>query len=102
MKNPNRNDPRRFSQVYKPDFMWDPSIPYDQLPKLLDQNGPRALIFPDHFYEDMGGVVIIHWKKNPTTLVICSVVLVQEEKTFTFQLFDTKGKKRKTFFDTGK
>ena len=35
--------------------------------------------------------------------MICSVLLVQEgAKTFTFQIFDTKGKKRKTFFHTGK
>ena len=28
VKNPNRNDPRRLFQVYKPDFMLSPSIPY--------------------------------------------------------------------------
>ena len=34
---------------------------------------------------------------------IFSVLLVQEEaKSFTFQIFDTKGKYRKTIFDTDK
>ena len=35
--------------------------------------------------------------------MICSITSVDETKiSFTFQIFDTQGKKRKTFFDTGK
>ena len=46
VRNPNRNDPRRLFQVYKPDFMWSPSIPYDQVPNLLSEKSPKPLIFP--------------------------------------------------------
>ena len=36
------------------------------------------MLFPDHFYEVMGAVVIIHWKKEPTMPVMGSILGVDE------------------------
>ena len=58
-KNPNVNDDRRLFQVKKRSFSWNPSIPYDSQPNRLEEDGPVPLIFPDHFLEVQGGVVII-------------------------------------------
>ena len=78
VQNPNKDDPRRLFQVYEPEFMWDPSTPYDQLPTRLEENGPTPLIYPDHFYEVLGGIVIIYWEKDRSTPIICSVTKIYE------------------------
>ena len=103
IKNPNRDDPRRLFQVYDPEFKWDSSIPYVDLPIPLEERGPTDLIFPDHFYEVMGAVVIIYWEKEPSAPIMASILRVDEvKKSFSFQIFGTQGKKRNTYFDTGK
>ena len=103
VQNPNKDDDRRLFQVYNSKFMQDPDIEYRDLPNRLQEHGPIPLLFPDHFWEVLGGVVVIYWEKDRSTPCICSIVNVVEEKEdFEFQLFGTQAKKRKTYFDSGK
>ena len=101
--NPNKNDPRRLFQEFKPEFTWDPDVPYSEQPNRLEQGGPRPLDFPGHFLEVEGGISLIYWMDDKSCGCLCTVSGVDEEnRTFNFQAFSYQGKKKKTFFDTGK
>ena len=103
VSNPNKDDDRRLFQIRNVDFSWDPTIPYEQQPNRIDRDGPTALLFPDHFYEVMGGVVIIYFQKSRSTACICSIRQVEEETgTFIFRVYGWQGKSRQTYHDTGK
>ena len=102
--NPNVNDDRRLFQehrVYGKD--WDCNIPLDQQPNLLELYGPEPLKWPDHWYQVEGGISLIYWEKDRQTPSISSIMFVNEEKgSFVCRVFGHQGKKRKTFYDTGK
>ena len=49
--NPNYSDDRKLFHRRRTDFSWDPVLPYDQQPNMLQKYGPVPLEFPDHFYE---------------------------------------------------
>ena len=103
IKNPNKDDPRRLFQVRSRPFHWNPETLYKDLPNRLALEGPTELLFPDHFYEVEGGIVLIYFEKDRSTPCIGSITSVDEEKhVFTYQVFGWQGKKRKTFFDSGK
>ena len=103
IENPNKNDPRRLFQVRSRPFHWNPETLYKDLPNRLALEGPTELMFPEHFYEVEGGIVLIYFEKERSTPCIGSITSVDEEKyVFTYQVFGWQGKKRKTFFDTGK
>ena len=101
--NPNEKDDRRLFQVHTADLSWNPQIPYDQQPNRLEQNGPIPLLFPDHFLEMEGGVVVIYWQKERSIASICCIISVDESNsTFTYRAYGYQGKSRKTFNVTGK
>ena len=103
IKNPNKDDSRRLFQVHKMDLVWDPTKPYDQLPDRLEQDGPVPLDFPAHFYDVEGGISVIYWDEDRSTGCLCSILGVNEvDRTFKFQALSWQGRKKKTFFDTGK
>ena len=47
--NPNKNDDRRLFQIYDPEFEWDPHVRYEEQLNRLSENGPKPLVYPDHF-----------------------------------------------------
>ena len=97
VKNPNRGDSRRLFQKRIADFNWDCSIPYKDQPKRLDDHGPEELLFPDHFYQAEGGIVVIYWENDRSTGCLCSIINVNEEaETFTFRVFNVQRKSKKT------
>ena len=103
IKNPNKDDSRRLFQVHKMDLVWDPTKPYDQLPDRLEQDGPVPLDFPAHFYDVEGGISVIYWDEDRSTGCLCSILGVNEvDRTFKFQALSWQGRKKKTFFDTGR
>ena len=61
-KNPNREDNRRLYQIRNIYlfFFWDPSIKYENQPNRLAEYGPTELVFPDHFLEVTGAIVLIY------------------------------------------
>ena len=61
IKNPNKDDPRRLFQVRSRPFHWNPETLYNDLPNRLALAGPTELLFPDHFYEVEGGIVLIYF-----------------------------------------
>ena len=101
--NPNQNDDRRLFQVYTTDLSWNPRIPYDLQPNRLEHNGPIPLMYPDHFLQVEGGVVVVYWERDRSTACICCIINVDEVNgTFTYRVYGYQGKSRKTFHDTGK
>ena len=63
-----------------------PGIQYDSQPDLLERYGPTALIFPDHFYEVQGGVVVIYFQKNRSVGCTCTIIDVDEKhEEFSFR-----------------
>ena len=101
--NPNKDDDRRLLQVRAGKFSQDPSIPIDEQPNNLGSSGPTELLYPDHFYEVQGGVVVIYWETDRSTACIASIQDVEgKDETFIFKAYDRQGKMRKTFHDTGK
>ena len=103
VKNPNTDDPRRLFQVRSRSFHWDPETLYKDLPNRLESEGPTELLFPDHFYEVQGGIVLLYFEKDRSVPCIGCIKCVDEVKcVFTYLVFGWQGKKRKTFFDTGK
>ena len=103
IQNPNKDDSRRLFQVYKPDFTWDPSMPYDELPIRLEEEGPVPLDFPAHFYDVEGGISVIYWEEDRSRGCLCTILGINElDETFTYQALSLQGKKKSTFFDTGR
>ena len=101
--NPNKDDNRRLFQVKNVDFSWDPSIPYEQQTNRIEREAPTPLLFPDHLYQVIGGVVIIYFEKDRSTACICSIRNVVEEKEdFICRVYGWQGKSRKTFHESGK
>ena len=101
--NPNKDDNRRLFQVRSTNLTWDSSIPYEEQPNRLQENGPIPLIFPDHFLEVQGGIVVIYWEKDRSLGCIASISAVDEiRSTFTYRVFGWGGKSKRTYFDTGK
>ena len=102
-KNPNKDDPRRLFQVYNPVIVQDSDIPYAQQEDRLASHGPVPLQFPDNFYDVQGGISVIYWESDRSTACLCTIDKIFEERqTFTFQCFNFQGKRKKTFFETGK
>ena len=94
-KNPNKDDPRRLFQVYKPVSLWDCNIPYSEQSNLLENNGPVPLLFPDHFYDVEGGISVIIWEKDRSTSCLCCILSIDEEaEKFVYQCFNYQGKKK--------
>ena len=60
--NPNKDDDRRLFQECRTTFSWDSKLPYSQQPNPIDQ--PTPLLFPDHFLQVEGSVVVIYWGKK--------------------------------------
>ena len=103
IQNPNKDDSRRLFQVYKPDFTWDPSMPYDELPIRLEQEGPVPLDFPGYFYDVEAGISVIYWEEDRSRGCLCTILGTNElDETFTYQALSWQGKKKSTFFDTGR
>ena len=101
--NPNKDDNRRLFQVRNVDFSWDPSFSYELQPNRIGREGPTPLLFPDHFYEVMGGVVIIYFEKSRSTACICSIRdVVEEKEDLICRIYGWQGKSKKTFHETGK
>ena len=95
--NPNSKDDRKLFHRRRTDFSWDPNLPYEQQPNMLEKYGPVPLEFPDHFYEVEGGIVIIYWEAERSVGCIGSIVYVDEEKsTFSFRVYGWQGKTRQT------
>ena len=95
--NPNKDDTRRLFQVYKPEFSWNPAIPYSEQPNRLEEGGPKPLQFPDHFFEVEGGISLIYGMDDKSCGCLCSITSVDEVKsTFSFQAYSYQGKKKKT------
>ena len=95
--NPNYSDDRKLFHRRRTDFSWDPVLPYDQQPNMLQKYGPVPLEFPGHFYEVEGGIVIIYWEAERSVGCIGSIVYVDEVKsTFTFRVYGWQGKTRQT------
>ena len=99
--NPNKDNDRRLFQECRTKFSWDSKLPYGQQPNPIDR--PTPLLFPDHFLQVEGGVVVIYWEKERSVPCTCSIISVDEvAKTFLFRVYGWHGKTRKTFFDTGR
>ena len=99
--NPNKNDDRRLFQECKHSFSWDPKVDYGDQPNPIAK--PTELVFPDHFLQVEGGINLIYWEKERSIASTCSIIYVDEENgTFLFHAYGWHGKKRKTFFDTGR
>ena len=58
--NPNKNDTRRLFQERVTEYNWNVLLPYEDQPNRLEQDGPTPLLYPDHFYQTEGGVVLIY------------------------------------------
>ena len=58
--NPNKNDTRKLFQERTVAFDWNVRLPYEDQPNRLESEGPTPLLFPDHFYQTEGGIVIIY------------------------------------------
>ena len=87
VQNPNKNDPRRLFLVHK-EMNWNPDTPYEQIPNRLEHEGPVPLLFPDHFYEVQGGVVVIYWEDNRSIGCTCTIKDVDEvDMSFKYQIF---------------
>ena len=62
--------------------------PYEQIPNRLEHEGPVPLLFPDHFYEVEGGVVVIYWEDNRSVGCTCTIKDVDEvDMSFKYQVF---------------
>ena len=102
-KNPNVNDSRRLFQERILHFEWDEKIPYIEQPNLLEHHGPVPLKYPDHFYQVEGGVVLIYFETDRNIACIAEIKNVcEEENTFTFRPYGWQGKRKKTWFESGK
>ena len=102
-KNPNLNDDRRLFQVFRPNFYQDTKTQYSELANRLETEGPKPLDFPGNFYDVQGGICLIYWEEDRSKGCLCSIIDVNElDNTFTFNVFSWQGKKKKTYFDTGK
>ena len=74
--NPNKDDDRRLFQECRTTFSWDSKLPYSQQPNPIDQ--PTPLLFPDHFLQVEGWVVVIYWEKERSVPCTCSHLSVDE------------------------
>ena len=72
-------------------FEWDVSLPYETQTNRLREEGPSELLFPDHFYQCEGGVVIIYWEKDRDCACIGTIVSVQEVEMIFFQIVWVEG-----------
>ena len=88
IKNPNQSDSRRLFQVFRPEIIWDPAVPYSEQPNRLEQLGPTPLQFPDHFFEVQGGISLVYWMDAKSNGCLCTINRVDElKRTFQFQPF---------------
>ena len=97
VSNPNKEDDRKLFQARITEFEWDVSLPYEMQPNRLREECPSELLFPDHFYQCEGGVVIIYWEKDRDCACIGTIVSVKEvERKFLFRSYGWKGKSKQT------
>ena len=100
--NPNYNDNRRLFQRRLADFSWNQELPYDKEPNMFYQHGPVPLLFPDHFYEVKGGVILIYWEAERSVGCIGTIIEVDGIKeTFQNRVYGWQGKTRQTWHSTG-
>ena len=95
--NPNYKDDRRLFQRRRTNFTWNPDIPYEEQPNMLEKYGPVPLDFPGHFYEVEGGIVIVYYEAERSVGCIGTIIYVDEVKnSFTFRVYGWQGKSRQT------